>query len=138
MGTFDERMNYLSDAVGTGRIIAGVTVNQPYAQDQHENLSYYHNDGSAHYLGGPLMENWIEYIGSISRSAITETGSDLPEAMREIAEDMARESSINAPSLTGDLKNSDSPWVMDNGVETYRRPPRAPRDDTPESGWHRK
>jgi hypothetical protein len=137
MGTFDERIRFLSDRVGVGNITAGVTVDQPYAQDQHENLSYKHDNGRAHFLGGPLMENYIEYMVKISRSVITDYGSRLSDEMRDTADSMAAESSRNAPVLTGDLKNSDSPWVKDNGVEIYRRPPRAARDDTPESGWHR-
>lgn len=138
MGTFDERIKFLSNAVGTGKLVGGVTVDQPYAQDQHENLSYKHfRGGRAHFLGGPLMENWIEYLNKLTRGAITEDGSALEGEMREIVEDMADESKANAPILTGDLKNSASPWVKDDATEVYRRPPMAPRDNSPESGWNR-
>src|SRR5687767_11906969 len=114
MASFDERMQFLSDAVGTGILTGGVTVDQPYAQDQHENLTYKHyRGGRAHFLGGPLLENWIEYLGRLSRGAITVDGSNLEGEMRDIAEDMADESRANAPVLSGDLKNSASPWVKD-------------------------
>jgi hypothetical protein len=38
MGTFLARIDHLSEEVGSGQLVARCEVDQPYAQDQHENL----------------------------------------------------------------------------------------------------
>jgi len=138
---FEARTQYLSDEVGTGKITAGCTVDQPYAQNQHENMGFEHTVGRDHYLGGPLMENSFNALDGIARAVITEEGSRLRDEMTDIAEDMAYWVEVNAPRDpdVGDvLANSGSPYVDDNGIETYRRPPIAPRRRGPsESGWNR-
>lgn len=136
-GDFDERIRYLSDEVGAGHIKAICFVDQPYAQDQHENLRYTHRSGRSHYLGAPLMENTFNFVDGMSRAVITPEGSRIRDEMIDIANDMARFVEVNAPIDTGDLRNSASPSVDDNGIEIYRRAARAARDETPESGWGR-
>jgi hypothetical protein len=136
---FIRRTRYLESQVGDGDITAGCTVDQPYAQNQHENLSFEHTVGRARYLGDPLMENSFNFLDGMSRAVITEEGSRIREEMRDIAEDLADLVFRNAPRDpdVGDvLANSGSPFVSDDGVETYRRPPIAPRRRGPsESGW---
>lgn len=128
--SFDERIEFLSEQVGTGHITAGCLVDQPYAQNQHENLSFRHSVGRAHYLGGPLMENATTLLGGIARSAVTESGSRLKNEMRDVADNLADYVKVNAPRDpdAGDvLANSASPWVEDNGARTYERPSKAGR-----------
>lgn len=136
---FNMRTRYLENQVGTGRITAGCEVNQPYAQNQHENESFDHTVGRSHYLGGPLMENVFNLMDGIARAAITEEGSRLSDEMRDIADDMVYWVKSNAPRDpdVGDvLAESGSPYVVDGGIEVYRRPPNVPRRRGPsESGW---
>lgn len=135
---FNRRTEYLESQVGKGHIVAGVTVDQPYAQNQHENLSFDHAVGRAHYLGGPLLENYFNFVDGMARAAITDEGSRLRDEMQDIAEDMAGFVLKNAPRDpdVGDvLANSGSPWVTDEGVEIYKRPALAPRKLKSESGW---
>lgn len=135
-GSFFERTRYLEEQVGEGDIVAGCTVNQPYAQDQHETLTYYHDDGRARYLGGPLFENIVGTMQEIARRTITETGSDLEDAMKDFADTMADDYvGRQAPKKTGLLSESGEPWVTDGGVEIYRRPA-APREpNSTDYGW---
>lgn len=136
---FVHRTNYLEERVGHGDIVAGCYVNQPYAQDQHENLSLFHDDGQARFLGGPLIEDAFSNMQDIARSVITPEGSDLQDAMVDMAEKMANDYvGKRAPLLTGRLRNSGEPYVTDDGIEIYRRPAVAPRDEDSESGWHRR
>ena len=135
---FDRRIRYLSDEVGTGRLTAGCEVNQPYAQNQHENMSFSHKVGRSHYLGAPLMENAFNFVDGLARAAITEEGSRIKNEAIDIAEDMAGFVEKNAPRDpdVGDvLAMSGSPWVTDGAIEIYRRPPIAPRKMHSDRGW---
>ena len=135
---FNMRTQYLETQVGKGRIKAGVIVDQPYAQNQHENLEFNHTVGRAHYLGGPLMENTFNFVDGMARAVITETGSRIKDEMQDIAEDLARAVLTNAPrdpDIGDNLANSGSPWVVDDGIETYSRPAIAPRQMKSKSGW---
>ena len=127
--TFFERIEHLSQSVGTGHITAGCTVDQPYAQNQHQSIWFNHpHGGRALYLGAPLMENAFKLIADIARAAINEHGSNLNTEMIEISETMARYVLENAPIETGRLKTSGSPWVTDKGLPVYTRPPISPRE----------
>lgn len=127
---FEDRTQYLEHQVGHGDITAGCTVDQPYAQDQHETLHYKHpRGGRARYLGGPLLEHNAENMEYIARHAITPAGSDLEDAMIEIAETMAYDYvGKEAPVLTTALRRSGSPWVHSNGVVVFHTPPEAARE----------
>lgn len=127
---FDERLRYLEEEVGEGSITAGCEVDQAYAQNQHENLSFHHDVGRSHYLGGPLMENAFNIVDGMARAVITEEGSRIRDEMKDIAEDMAHWVETNAPrdpDIGDVLANSGSPYVVDHDVEIFRRPPIAPR-----------
>ena len=127
---FVDRTLFLESEVGHGDIVAGCTVDQPYAQDQHETLDYEHpRGGRARYLGGPLLEHNLENMEYIARHVIVPLGSDLEDAMIEIAETMAYDYvGEEAPVLTTALRRSGSPWVHSNGAEVFYRPPAAPRE----------
>lgn len=128
---FDRRMRHLEREVGEGRITAGCTVDQIYAQNQHQNMSFKHTRGRSHYLGAPLMENQSKLLAQIARSVITKEGSRLKGEMKDTAEAMAGYVLKNAPrdpDIGDVLANSGSPWVSERGFETYRRPPVVPRE----------
>ena len=128
---FFERIDYLDEQVGHGDITAGCDVDQIYAQNQHQNLTFHHTVGRAHYLGAPLMENATKLMQRIASSVIDESGSHLQRAMIQTAESMAgfvRDNAPRDPDVGDVLANSGAPWVTDNGHEVYRRPPLAPRE----------
>jgi hypothetical protein len=128
MGTFFERTIHLSQEVGPGYITAHCEVNQPYAQDQHETLRYFHDDGQARYLGGPLFENALRLVNDLAGRILTPTGSNVHDGMVDIAEWMARQVLIHAPKETGRLSESGHPYVTSMGMVTYDRPAIAPRE----------
>lgn len=127
--SFDRRIDSLARSVGTGSIVAGCTVNQPYAQNQHQNTTFRHpHGGRSHYLGGPLMENAFALLEGLARGAITPFGSMIDRRMIDVAEEMAGYVLRYAPKETGLLSLSGNPWVRDNGVLIYDRPPIAARE----------
>lgn len=128
MDSFSERMRLLEEAVGEGNITAGVDVDQPYAQDQHE-TPYRHRVGQMKYLSEPLFSNVNELMVGIAESVLTEDGSDLQDGMQNTAIKMADFVRDNAPKDTGRLRESASPYVKEGAVETYRVPAIAPREE---------
>ena len=126
--TFNRKIDDLIRDVGPGKLVAGCTVNQPYAQNQHQSLWFRHTNGRALFLGGPLLENAFSLVEELSRKVLTPHGSMLRLGMVDIAEEMSRYVMENAPKDTGQLSLSGNPWVTDNGVVIYDRPPLAPRE----------
>lgn len=136
--TFDGRMRYLGEQVGEGNLVSGVVVNQAYAQDQHE-TPYKHRNGQRNYLGQPLMDHAFELLERLARNTITTEGSNLTDAAKDVAEDMAGYVQRFAPKDTSRLSESASPYVTSNGERIWERPPRAPRrvGDAPD-GWDKR
>jgi hypothetical protein len=128
MRPFQQGIDSLMRSVGTGHIVAGCTVNQPYAQNQHQTDHFRHTNGRSHYLGGPLFEHAFELVESVARGVITPFGSTIDRRMIDVAESMARFVMENAPKDTGQLSLSGNPWVKSHGVLIYDRPPLAPRE----------
>jgi hypothetical protein len=128
---FVRNIDELSRQVGTGRVTAGCIVDQIYAQNQHQNLRFRHTNGRSHYLGGPLLENSSYLMMRIAGSIIDEGGSHLKREMINVAETLAGYVLRNAPrdpDLGDVLANSGSPYVMDEGILIYKRPPIQPRE----------
>jgi hypothetical protein len=125
---FSERIDSLLREIRPGKIVAGCKVNQPYAQNQHQTDHFRHENGRSHYLGGPLMEHAFELLEGLARDILTPHGSNIDRGMIEIAEEMDRYVLENAPKETGQLSLSGNPWVEDNGLRIYDRPPIAPRE----------
>lgn len=127
--TFNRKIDGLIRDVGVGTITARCEVDQPYAQNQHQSVWFKHpHGGRSLYLGGPLLENALVLVESISRSVLEPGGSLLRMRMIEIAETLARYVLENAPKETGQLSLSGHPSVTDDGVIIYDRPPIAPRE----------
>lgn len=118
----------LARAVGSGDIVATLTVNQPYAQRQHEELTWTHpRGGRAKYLEQPLMEQHAELMQVAADSLITAEGSDIQGGMARVAEQMSGMVEDNAPRLDNILRFSGQPEVTDNGTVTYSRAPKVAR-----------
>lgn len=120
-------LQLLGRAVGNGELVAKCTVDQPYAQAQHEDLTLQHNDGSAKYLERPLFENVNDVISTVARHLITPGGSDIVNGMIEVCEMMSQWVEEHAPRETSALRFSGHPQVVDNGTVVYDRPPKIPR-----------
>lgn len=114
---------------GEGVLEGSVTVNQAYAQNQHETLSFQHTVGQAKYLEEPLMDNAVSLLSRLAESVITEDGSDIKSQMIDTVEDINKLVEDNAPQDTGELYLSGNPRVTDGGQEIYNRPPFIPRGD---------
>lgn len=119
-----EGLERLAKSVGTGEIVASVTVDQPYAQRQHEELEWAHpRGGRAKYLESPLLENAAHLVQTAADHLLT----DLDIGMAEVAEKMVGFVEDNAPRLDHLLRYSGQPEVMDHSVVKYTRPPKVAR-----------
>lgn len=140
MGSFSARTRQLGEQVGEGDLTGSVTVDQPYAVNQHEMgwlnfmgrygpkpIRRYHRGGGAKFLEAPLMEKGpTEYMQRLANRALDPGG--LVEAMVENMEDLCDEVHERAPRDRDVLRDSASPKVTDGGTVAYERPPRAARE----------
>jgi hypothetical protein len=124
-GTFDARIDELRKMVGSGKITAGLTVDQRYAHRQHEELSYHHpRGGQAKYLEAPLMDHFRDYIEDYARTVLDDGGQ---AAMRRSAENLSDQVEMHAPREFLDLMFSGAPSVTQDGRTIYSRPPKRRR-----------
>lgn len=125
---FLARTERLDRAVGRGKLVMGITVDQRYAKYQHERTDLIHwAGGNDHYLTGPLYERMADMMTGLARAAITPQGSDLIARARREVEGWAAASAAQTPRWFVDLARSHAPWITDDGRTVYRRPPQVPR-----------
>ena len=128
VSTFFERIRELSDAVGHGKITGRLTVDQAYAQYQHETIELKHpRGGTAHYLRDPLYKNMDEYLRHIAAKTITPNGSEIHKGMEDVVEDLSEMVFDNAPRDLWVLRQSGHPQVSDDNIVVYDRAPHARR-----------
>lgn len=121
MGTFGARISELQAKVGTGNLIGKVTVDQIYAQNQHESVWFKHPaGGKPKYLSDPLFGNAARYMRHLSRNVLE---GSLGRAMATNMENLSGHVFREAPWEFADLRASGHPEVHDNGVVVYDRPP---------------
>ena len=124
-GTFSERIDELRKMVGSGKIIAQVTVDQRYAQYQHEHLELHHpRGGTALYLQQPLMENFHSYLEDYAKTVLDDGGQS---AMKRSAEHLSDQVEVRAPVEFNDLRRSGHAQVTQDGRTVYDRPPKQAR-----------
>lgn len=127
MGTFGQRTRFLEQQVGSGKLTMGLTVHQPYAADEHEELHYKHpRGGGPKYVQDPFFSNLVNFIHILANNAVTVDGSDLRDAAQVIAREMNQFVERKAPVKTNVLRRSGSAYVLDDGQEVFRIPQRAP------------
>lgn len=87
VSTFQERTALLSEQVGYGFVVGKVTVDQIYAQYQHERLDLNHpRGGMAKYLTTPLYHNRNAYLILIAQTALQDGGiRGMARAMEHLA-----------------------------------------------------
>lgn len=143
--SFESRVTELSAMVGNGVLRGTVTVDQVYAQNQHESLDFRHpHGGQAKYLEQPLFANMDDYLRSIANGILEDGGR---EAMIRAMNDLAGSGGVatHAPIEHGYLRGSGHPSVYSEDAEIYDRPPlverlspealRASSRSSHEGGW---
>lgn len=121
--SFAERSRELARAVGDGVLQAKITVDQRYAEIQHEHTGYRHAPGRTHhYLSKPLLDRSDEWMSRLAQAAVTAQGSALRREMRELVEDWTRASEQITPIDENDLPRSHARTVTDDGAPVYVRP----------------
>lgn len=96
----------LIERTGGPKIKATITVDQPYAQDQHETLHYKHpRGGRAKYLEGPLMEGNAERLQHFADNLLDEDTTAERE-WAKVGRDVQDAVSQNAPVEFNDLRQS--------------------------------
>jgi hypothetical protein len=127
--SFFDRIDELADAVGHGRLVGKVEVDQVYAHYIHEGVSesgrplVMHEGGQAHYLRDPLFDGNDKRMEALAVRAITPEGSELREAMSDEMENLSNDVYDLAPREFNDLRASGHPSVTDAGAVIYDRPP---------------
>ena len=119
--TFYARMDALERIVGDRNLTGRVIVDQPYAQIQHQKLSYHHLDGGAQYLWRPLLESHVRYLHDIASSLLNDGGRQaMIRAMSSLSTTGLRR---YVPHEHNWLANSGSPEVWHDGTMIFKRPP---------------
>jgi hypothetical protein len=111
----------LKRLVGDGLLRSVVTVDQVYALDQHETLTYRHDGNRGpKYLTRALMENYVSYLSEIADGILRDGGR---HAIIQSAVYMAtRELWSRTPIEYENLKDSGWAQVFDDGTLIFERP----------------
>jgi hypothetical protein len=124
-GTFSTRIGELREKVGSGTLVATVTVDQVYAHYQHERMDLHHpRGGGAKYLERPLLGHYRDYLTDYARTVLDDGGQ---AAMKRAAEHLSDAVELSAPREWGDLRESGHPQLTQGGRSLYDRAPKAAR-----------
>ena len=125
-GTFWSRCDKLEAIIGHGDLRGVVTVDQVYAQDQHNNLTYNHEgQGIPAFLSVALRANYRGYLNAIADTVLHDGGvSGMIQSMVFLA---TREMHRYAPIEFGTLRNSGEAAVYKGGALVFDRPANARR-----------
>ena len=118
-----EGIQDLIDRTGGPKIEAKVTVNQPYAQDQHETLYYRHaSGGMAKYLETPLLVEHPYWIQDFA-DGLLRRGADTVQGWADVGRELKDSVKETAPIDFGDLRNSAGLVVKEGGSIQIDEPP---------------
>lgn len=127
MAKASERIQELRERTAGPRVKAVVTVNQPYAQDQHETLHYRHaSGGQAKYLEQPLLSGHKPWIQDFANDLLNSPKS-AAEEWGGVGRELKGEVSKKAPIDFGDLRNSAGLVVKEGSSVVIVEPPKQPR-----------
>lgn len=117
----------LLDRTGGAKVKATVTVNQPYAQDQHETMYYRHpRGGGPKYLESPLMARHPGWIQDFANDLL-KPGTDAARRWGGVGRALVRELPKTAPVEFGDLRNSGALTVKEGGSVIINEPAKQDR-----------
>ena len=117
----------LLDRTGGPKVKSTVTVNQPYAQDQHETLFYRHpRGGQAKFLETPLFADHPKWIQKFADKLLTR-GRDAENGWADVGRSLARAVPKTAPVEFGDLRNSAGLVVKSGSSIVVDEPPKQGR-----------
>jgi hypothetical protein len=120
-----EGIQQLINRTAGGKIRAIVTVDQVYAQNQHETLYYKHpRGGRAKYLEAPLFENFPKWIQGFSNRLLRARKDAVDLWGDECGVPLKNSVAKNAPVEFGDLKRS-AGLVVKEGTSVVRNEPPA-------------
>ena len=110
----------VDEQVGRGTLRGHILVDQLYAEDQHNNPTYKHDDGGMQYLTRPLVSNAQTYMSWVA-GALLHAGpvAGMRRAVDHLNDSMQR----TAPHEHGYLARSGRVTVYDNGRIAYRKGP---------------
>jgi hypothetical protein len=115
--TFSEGCDELRLLVGSGHVGMSVTVDQVYAQNQHQSVWFRHpHGGQALYLYTPLMLRYSKWLENIARRLLDE--GPIP-GMVKAADDLVSGVEQYAPRDLGYLRRSGAARVTDDGSTVY-------------------
>lgn len=99
------------------RIKSTTTVNQPYAQDQHETMYYRHpRGGMAKYLENPMFAEYREWLQDFANGVLDE-GADIEQDWaNKVGRALQGVVKKNAPREFGDLMDSAALLVKSGGT----------------------
>lgn len=121
MGTFGARMDTLNRIVGTGKLEGTVTIDQVYAQNQHETKSFRHpRGGQAKYLEDALKVEGPKILKALASRALAPDG--LVGAMTAGQIRLRNRAARLTPRLYGNLKKSGAVTVRDKGMVVMKIP----------------
>jgi hypothetical protein len=112
----------LIDRTGGPAVKATVTVDQPYAQDQHETMFYRHpRGGKAKYLEEPLFSGYYEWIQRFADNLLDEDTTAERE-WGKVGRSLKNEVPLNAPVEFNDLRQSASLLVKAGATVVVNEP----------------
>lgn len=125
---FFARIDELADQVGHGTLSIQTTTDQVYAKYQELRDDLHHpRGGRAHYSRDALLNHADSYLEELAAGAITEDGSDLVGAAKNVAERLESQQMEYTPREFFNLARSIELEVVDDGESVYHRPPHVHR-----------
>lgn len=113
----------LIDRTGGPRIRATVTVNQIYAQNQHESLDFEHpRGGRAKYLESPMYEGHAKWFQRFANGLLRK-GAEATDGWTKVGRSLKAEVPKNAPVEFGDLRQSAALMVKEGPRLVVDEPP---------------
>ena len=121
-GTFGDRVRDLQRIVGSGTLRGQVKVDQPYAQEQHEDTTLHHpHGGGPFYLKRALDRSYSRYYQAIADDLYRDGGKrNMSRSMVNLA---TTEMRFFVPVLYGNLRKSGAASAFDDGTLYFYRPP---------------